>query len=126
MQESSLDRTVMAFLPYLARRYAYVSARPVNGWPGAEEKCGLSLLKVHRRNPGVNRTVRKREVRPRRIGAIAAQATRKGKAIAAGSYSLLLRVVLQSADRTLTEDELARNSESIVATLTTLGGTQRA
>ncbi|HTU58010.1 MAG TPA: hypothetical protein VMF89_06245, partial [Polyangiales bacterium] len=50
----------------------------------------------------------------------------KGKAIAAGSYSLLLRVVLQSADRTLTEDELARASDSIVAALTALGGTQRA
>ncbi len=50
----------------------------------------------------------------------------KGKAIAPGSYSLLSRVVFQSADRTLTEDELARNSENIVATLTALGGTQRA
>jgi phenylalanyl-tRNA synthetase beta chain len=50
----------------------------------------------------------------------------KGKAVAAGSYSLLLRVVLQSAERTLTEDELARDSENIIAALTALGGTQRA
>ena len=50
----------------------------------------------------------------------------KGTAIAAGSYSLLLRVVFQSNDRTLTEEELTRWSEWIVAQLTTLGGIQRA
>jgi len=50
----------------------------------------------------------------------------KGKAIAAGSYSLLLRVVFQSTDRTLTEDELTAWSEAIVAKLKELGGTQRA
>jgi phenylalanyl-tRNA synthetase beta chain len=49
----------------------------------------------------------------------------KGKAIAAGSYSLLLRVVFQSTERTLTEDEIARWSEWIVAQLKGLGGTQR-
>ncbi len=50
----------------------------------------------------------------------------KGKAVAAGNYSLLLRVVFQSTERTLTEDEIARKQESIVAALTALGGTQRA
>jgi len=45
---------------------------------------------------------------------------------AAGSYSLLIRVVFQSNDRTLTEDELAAWSAKIIAALTTLGGTQRA
>ena len=50
----------------------------------------------------------------------------KGKAVAAGSYSLLLRVVFQSNERTLTEDELTRWSEDIVAQLTGLGGAQRA
>ena len=49
----------------------------------------------------------------------------KGKAIAAGSYSLLLRVVFQSNERTLTEEEIARWSEWIVAQLKGLGGTQR-
>jgi phenylalanyl-tRNA synthetase beta chain len=51
---------------------------------------------------------------------------RKGKMIAVGSYSLLLRVVFQSNERTLTEDELTRWSEAIVARLKQLGGTQRA
>jgi phenylalanyl-tRNA synthetase beta chain len=50
----------------------------------------------------------------------------KGKAIAAGSYSLLIRVVFQSADRTLTEDELTSWSQNMVTNLTELGGTQRA
>ncbi len=50
----------------------------------------------------------------------------KGKAVPAGSYSLLLRVVFQSSERTLTEDELTGASEKIVAALKGLGGTQRA
>jgi phenylalanyl-tRNA synthetase beta chain len=50
----------------------------------------------------------------------------KGKAVAAGSYSCLVRVVLQSGERTLTEEELSSWSEKIVAALTALGGVQRA
>jgi phenylalanyl-tRNA synthetase beta chain len=50
----------------------------------------------------------------------------KGKAVAAGSYSLLLRVVFQSSERTLTEEEITRWTEWVVAQLTALGGTQRA
>jgi len=50
----------------------------------------------------------------------------KGKAVAAGSYSCLVRVVLQSGERTLTEEELSAWSEKIVAALTRLGGVQRA
>ncbi len=50
----------------------------------------------------------------------------KGKAVAAGSYSCLVRVVLQSGERTLTEEELSGWSEKIVAALTRLGGVQRA
>jgi phenylalanyl-tRNA synthetase beta chain len=50
----------------------------------------------------------------------------KGKAVAAGSYSLLTRVVFQSPERTLTEDELTAWNAQIIASLTSLGGTQRA
>jgi phenylalanyl-tRNA synthetase beta chain len=50
----------------------------------------------------------------------------KGKAIVAGSYSLLLRVVFQSNERTLTEEEITRWSEWVVAQLKGLGGMQRA
>jgi len=50
----------------------------------------------------------------------------KGKAIAAGSYSLLLRVVFQSNERTLSDEEITRWTEWVVAELTGLGGTQRA
>jgi phenylalanyl-tRNA synthetase beta chain len=50
----------------------------------------------------------------------------KGKAVAVGSYSLLLRVVFQSSERTLTEEEITRWTEWIVAQLKGLGGTQRA
>jgi phenylalanyl-tRNA synthetase beta chain len=50
----------------------------------------------------------------------------KGKAVPVGRYSLLLRVMFQSSERTLTEDELTGGSEKIVAALKALGGTQRA
>jgi phenylalanyl-tRNA synthetase beta chain len=50
----------------------------------------------------------------------------KGKAIAAGSYSMLVRVVFQSNERTLTEEELTAWSTGIVDALTKLGGAQRA
>ncbi len=50
----------------------------------------------------------------------------KGKAVAAGSYSLLTRVVFQSAERTLTEEDLSAASEKIAAALVGLGGVQRA
>jgi phenylalanyl-tRNA synthetase beta chain len=50
----------------------------------------------------------------------------KGKAVAAGSYSLLLRVVFQSNERTLTDEEITRWTEWVVAQLKGLGGTQRA
>jgi phenylalanyl-tRNA synthetase beta chain len=50
----------------------------------------------------------------------------KGKTVSAGSYSLLLRVVFQSNERTLTEEEITRWTEWVVAELTGLGGTQRA
>jgi phenylalanyl-tRNA synthetase beta chain len=50
----------------------------------------------------------------------------KGRAVASGFYSLLLRVVFQSADRTLTDEELADWSERIVNQLVALGGVQRA
>jgi phenylalanyl-tRNA synthetase beta chain len=50
----------------------------------------------------------------------------KGKAVPVGSYSLLLRAVFQSNERTLTEEEIAQWSEWIIAKLKELGGTQRA
>ena len=50
----------------------------------------------------------------------------KGKAIPEGRYSLLLRVVFQSSDRTLSDEELTRWQEWIVTQLTALGGVQRA
>ena len=50
----------------------------------------------------------------------------KGKAIPTGSYSLLLRTVFQSNERTLTEEEITRWTEWVVAELKGLGGTQRA
>jgi phenylalanyl-tRNA synthetase beta chain len=50
----------------------------------------------------------------------------KGKAVAAGSYSLLVRVMFQSAERTLAEEDLTSGSARIVGALTALGGVQRA
>ena len=49
----------------------------------------------------------------------------RGGSIAAGKYSVLLRVRFQSAERTLREDEVAQWSGKIVAALTGLGGVQR-
>lgn len=50
----------------------------------------------------------------------------RGKAIAPGSYSLLMHFVFQSTERTLTEEELTAWCESITTALTALGGVQRA
>ena len=50
----------------------------------------------------------------------------RGGSIAAGKYSVLLRARLQSAERTLRDDEIALWSGKIVGALTSLGGTQRA
>jgi phenylalanyl-tRNA synthetase beta chain len=52
--------------------------------------------------------------------------TFRGGSIAKGKYSMLLRVRLQSSERTLREDELTQWSAKIVAALSGLGGTQRA
>ena len=49
----------------------------------------------------------------------------RGGAIASGKYSVLLRVRLQSGERTLREDEVAQWSGKIVVALTGLGGVQR-
>ena len=50
----------------------------------------------------------------------------KGADAGAATYSLLFRTVLQSAERTLTDEELTAASERIVAALGSLGGVQRA
>jgi len=50
----------------------------------------------------------------------------RGGSIAAGKYSILLRVKFQSKERTLREDEVAQWSGKIVDALTKLGGVQRA
>ncbi len=50
----------------------------------------------------------------------------QGKAVEAGSYSLLFRAVLQSSERTLTDEELTSASERIAAAVGALGGVQRA
>jgi len=50
----------------------------------------------------------------------------RGGAIAAGRYSILLRVRLQSDEGTLREEQISRSTGSIVAVLQGLGGVQRA
>jgi phenylalanyl-tRNA synthetase beta chain len=50
----------------------------------------------------------------------------RGGSIPAGKYSVLLRARLQSAERTLREEEVARWSAEITKALEKLGGTQRA
>ncbi len=49
----------------------------------------------------------------------------RGGAIPPGRYSVLLRVKVQSRERTLREDEVVQWSGKIVAALTSLGGVQR-
>jgi len=50
----------------------------------------------------------------------------RGGSIPAGRYSLLLRAIFQSGERTLREDEVGRWSGQIVKALASLGGTLRA
>jgi phenylalanyl-tRNA synthetase beta chain len=73
---------------------------------------------------GADAALKKEELRSVRPVEIFRDA--KGKAVAAGSYSLLLRVVFQSNERTLTEEEITRWTEWVVTQLKGLGGTQRA
>ncbi len=49
----------------------------------------------------------------------------KGKAIAVGRHSLLLRLVFQSPTRTLTDGELVEAARRVTEALTALGGVQR-
>ncbi len=49
----------------------------------------------------------------------------RGGKMASGQYSVLLRAIFQSAERTLREDEVAQWSARIVETLKALGGSQR-
>ena len=49
----------------------------------------------------------------------------EGKGDAAGHHSLLLRLVFQSATRTLTETDLVEASRRVTEALTELGGIQR-
>jgi len=50
----------------------------------------------------------------------------RGGAVPPGKYSILLRAVFQSGDRTLREEEVAQWSSQIVAAIEALGGVQRA
>jgi phenylalanyl-tRNA synthetase beta chain len=50
----------------------------------------------------------------------------RGESVPGGKYSILLRVRLQSKERTLREDEVAESTAKIVDALTRLGGVQRA
>jgi phenylalanyl-tRNA synthetase beta chain len=49
----------------------------------------------------------------------------RGEKVAAGKYSILMRAKLQSRERTLRDDEVARCSAQITKALEGLGGTQR-
>jgi len=49
----------------------------------------------------------------------------RGGKMASGQYSVLLRAIFQSVERTLREDEVAQWSARIVETLKALGGSQR-
>jgi phenylalanyl-tRNA synthetase beta chain len=83
-------------------------------WGAIEAKLrGLAIAEMQR-------------VAPVEIFVPSKPADSKGKTTLAGSYSLLTRVVFQSGERTLTEEELTAWSESIIAALTKLGGVQRA
>jgi phenylalanyl-tRNA synthetase beta chain len=50
----------------------------------------------------------------------------KGTTVPRGHYSLLVRTVFQSQDRTLTDEDLQPSSEKIIAALTAAGGKLRA
>ena len=49
----------------------------------------------------------------------------RGSKLEAGTYSVLLRARFQSAERTLTDDEVAAWSTRIIEALTKLGGALR-
>jgi phenylalanyl-tRNA synthetase beta chain len=59
------------------------------------------------------------------VAAILPAETFRGGSVAAGSYSLLLRVRFQSAERTLRDDEVAGWAQQIVKSVESLGGSLR-
>jgi phenylalanyl-tRNA synthetase beta chain len=59
------------------------------------------------------------------LTAIVPAETFRGGSLAAGTYSFLLRVRFQSADRTLRDDEVANWSQQIVKSVESLGGSLR-
>ncbi len=52
--------------------------------------------------------------------------SQKGQALAAGHYSILIRVTFQALERTLRDEELQSYSQAVTAALESLGGRQRA
>jgi phenylalanyl-tRNA synthetase beta chain len=52
--------------------------------------------------------------------------SQKQSTVPAGKYSLLLRTIFQSEERTLRDEEVAKWSQQIVKVLQSLGGAQRA
>ena len=71
----------------------------------------------------INQTVASLGLQPLR-SLVPVEIFRGGK-MASGQYSVLLRAIFQSAERTLREDEVAQWSARIVETLKALGGSQR-
>jgi phenylalanyl-tRNA synthetase beta chain len=59
------------------------------------------------------------------LTAIVPAETFRGGSLAAGTYSMLLRVRFQSAERTLRDDEVAAWSQQIIEAVGSLGGTLR-
>jgi phenylalanyl-tRNA synthetase beta chain len=59
------------------------------------------------------------------LTAIVPAETFRGGSLAAGTYSFLLRVRFQSAERTLRDDEVANWSQQIVKAVEELGGALR-
>jgi len=59
------------------------------------------------------------------LAAVLPAETFRGGSLAAGTYSFLLRVRFQSAERTLRDDEVANWSQQIVKALESLGGSLR-
>ena len=96
--------TPLGKYPAVERDFSFVFADEVSFEEMRKAVAGLNVAEL-------------REFRPVEIF--------RGGSIAAGKYSVLLRVRFQSDERTLREDEVAQWSGKIVAALTGLGGAQR-
>ena len=105
------------------RRLREIRYEPLPRFPGVERDFSFLFedrVTFHKIQTAVH------DLGLRELRSFAAVEIFRGGSVPAGKYSILLRAMFQSLERTLREDEVADWSAKIIAALQYLGGAQRA